>query len=171
MSKTEGVVLGDLLQQHERADREAKAIDFFITQTNSDEEEATYMLKKAGFGEQTIQQKVSGLSSGMRARLLFAIFIALGVNMLLLDEPTNHLDIEAVTALKEMLKKYTGIVLLVSHNRWFLEDLEIGSCYKVENSTIQKNKRHKTIHKNSTRSRRENDEPPQKSASVNILTG
>ena len=138
VSKTEGVVLGDLLQQHERADREAKAIDFFIAQTNNDEEEAIYMLKKAGFGEQTIQQKVSGLSSGMRARLLFAIFIALGVNMLLLDEPTNHLDIEAVTALKEMLKKYTGIVLLVSHNRWFLEDLEIGSCYKVESGTIQK---------------------------------
>ena len=66
------------------------------------------------------------------------IFITLGVNVLLLDEPTNHLDIEAVTALKEMLKKYTGIVLLVSHNRWFLKGLEIGSCYEVTDGTVQK---------------------------------
>ena len=138
VSKTEGIVLGDLLQQHERADRNEKAIDFFMAQTNSDDEGSIYMLKKAGFGEQTMQQKVGGLSSGMRARLLFAVFIALGVNVLLLDEPTNHLDIEAVTALKDMLKKYTGIVLLVSHNRWFLEGLEIGSCYEVINGTVQK---------------------------------
>ena len=138
VSRTDGIVLGDLLQQHERANRDEKARDFFMTQTNNNDEEAVYMLKKAGFGEHTMQQKVGGLSSGMRARLLFAIFIALGVNVLLLDEPTNHLDMEAVTALKEMLKKYTGIVLLVSHNRWFLEGLEIGSCYEVAGGVVQK---------------------------------
>lgn len=138
VTKTEGVVVGDMLQQHERADREQKAMRWFIAQTDRSEEEAIYMLKKAGFNEQMMQQKVGGLSSGMRARLLFAVFIALGVNVLVLDEPTNHLDMEAVTALKEMLKKYTGIVLLVSHNRWFLEGLEIGSCYEIANSTIQK---------------------------------
>ena len=138
VTKTEGVILGDLLQQHERADREQKATHFFKTQTNKSDEEAIYMLKKAGLSEQMMQQKVGGLSSGMRARLLFAVFIALGVNVLILDEPTNHLDMEAVAALKEMLKKYTGIVLLVSHNRWFLEGLNIGSCYEVANGTIQK---------------------------------
>ena len=138
VSKTEGVVLGDLLQQHERADREQKATHFFKAQTNRSDEETIYMLKKAGLNEQMMQQKVGGLSSGMRARLLFAVFIALGVNVLILDEPTNHMDMEAVAALKEMLKKYTGIVLLVSHNRWFLEGLDIGSCYEVANGTIQK---------------------------------
>ncbi len=138
VTKTEGVIVGDLLQQHERASRDEKATHFFTTQTNKNDEETIYMLKKAGFNEQMMQQKVGGLSSGMRARLLFAVFIALGVNVLILDEPTNHLDMEAVTALKEMLKKYTGIVLLVSHNRWFLEGLEIGSCYEVANGAIQK---------------------------------
>ena len=138
ITKTEGVIVGDLLQQHERADRDKKAIHFFREQTNKSDEEAIYMLKKAGFNEQMMQQKVEGLSSGMRARLLFAVFIALGVNVLVLDEPTNHLDIEAVTALKEMLKKYTGIVLLVSHNRWFLEGLEIGSCYEIADGAMQK---------------------------------
>ena len=138
VTRSEGVVLGDLMQQHERADRDAKAMDFFMAQTNSDDEKAIHTLKKAGFGEQALQQQVGGLSSGMRARLLLAVFIALGVNVLLLDEPTNHLDMEAVTALKEMLKKYTGIVLLVSHNRWFLEGLEIGSCYEVADGVVQK---------------------------------
>ena len=138
VTKTEGVMVGDLLQQHERADREQKATDFFMAQTNKNNEEAMYMLKKAGFNEQMMQQKVGGLSSGMRARLLLAVFIALGVNVLILDEPTNHLDMEAVTALKEMLKRYTGIVLLVSHNRWFLEGLEINAYYEIANNAMQK---------------------------------
>ena len=138
VSIPEGVVFGDLMQQHERADRGERAIDFFMEQANKDTEEAMYMLKKAGFGEQSMQQMIGGLSSGMRARLLFAVFIALGVNVLLLDEPTNHLDMEAVAALKEMLKKYAGIVLLVSHNRWFLENLHIGTCYEVADGAVQR---------------------------------
>ena len=138
ITKTEGVIVGDLLQQHERADKEQKAADFFIAQTGKNDEEAIHMLKKAGLNEKMIQQQIGGLSSGMRARLLLAVFIALGVNVLILDEPTNHLDIEAITALKEMLKKYTGIVLLVSHNRWFLEGVEVGSCYEIADGTIQK---------------------------------
>ena len=138
VSKTEGVVLGDLLQQHERADREEEVIDFFMHQTGKNNEEAIYMLKKAGLTEQMLGHKVGGLSSGMRARLLFAVFIALGVNALLLDEPTNHLDMEAVSALKDMLKKYTGIVLMVSHNRWFLEELEIGSYYEIVGGEVKR---------------------------------
>lgn len=136
--KTDGVVLGDLLQHHERADREQEVMDFFVQQTGKSHEEAIYMLKKAGLTEQMLGHVVGGLSSGMRARLLFAVFIALGVNVLLLDEPTNHLDMEAVAALKEMLKKYAGIVLLISHNRWFLEDLEIGTCYEVVGGKVKR---------------------------------
>ena len=138
VTRTDGIILGDLLQQHERADRGEKALDFFMEQTKSNFEEATHMLKRAGFAEQTMQQEIGGLSSGMRARLLFAVFITLGVNVLLLDEPTNHLDIEAVTALKEMLKTYTGIVLLVSHNRWFLEELDIGVCYEIAGGEMKR---------------------------------
>ena len=138
VTKTDGIILGDLLQQHERADRGEKALDFFMQQTERNFEEGMYMLKRAGFAEHTMQQEIGGLSSGMRARLLFAVFIALGVNVLLLDEPTNHLDMEAVTALKEMLKTYTGIVLLVSHNRWFLEELEIGTCYEIAEGAMKR---------------------------------
>ena len=133
-----GVLFGDLLQHHERANRDDVVIDFFIHQTNSDTEKAMHMLKQAGFTEQMMQGKIVGLSSGMRARLLFAVFIVLGVNVLILDEPTNHLDIEAVTALKELLKEYKGIVLLVSHNRWFLEDLAVGSYYMITQGEMRR---------------------------------
>ena len=135
---TEGVLFGDLMQQHERADRNERAADFFMRQTGGDHQKAMHMLKQAGFTEQMIQQRISGLSSGMRARLLFAVFTVLGVNVLILDEPTNHLDMEAVAALKELLKGYTGTVLLVSHNRWFLEELEIGAYYSIADGEMSR---------------------------------
>ena len=126
------------MQQHERADRNERAADFFMRQTGGDHQKAMHMLKQAGFTEQMIQQRISGLSSGMRARLLFAVFTVLGVNVLILDEPTNHLDMEAVAALKELLKGYTGTVLLVSHNRWFLEELEIGAYYSIADGEMSR---------------------------------
>lgn len=135
---SEGVVLGDLLQQHERADRNMVAIDFFMEQTTCGQERALHTLKRAGFSDQTVRQRIDGLSSGMRARLLFAVFVVLGVNVLLLDEPTNHLDMEAVVALQEMLKTYTGIVLLVSHNRWFLKRVKIDTYYSVGGGSVER---------------------------------
>lgn len=134
----DGVLFGDLLQQHERADRTMKAVDFFINQTKSNTEKAIHLLKRSGFSEENLKQSIGGLSSGMRARLLFAVFVALGTNVLVLDEPTNHLDIEGVIALKDLLSRYKGAVILVSHNRWFLEDLEIGTFYNIENGKLER---------------------------------
>lgn len=134
----EGVLFGDLLQHHERADRTMNATDFFIQETKTTNERAIHLLKRSGFSEQNLNQAIGGLSSGMRSRLLFAVFIALGTNVLILDEPTNHLDMEGVIALKELLKDYKGIVFIVSHNRWFLENLEIGVYYNVENGHIDR---------------------------------
>lgn len=133
---TEGVLFGDLMQQHERADRGKNAIDFFVSETGTDTERGLHMLKRSGFTDQMVRQTVAGLSSGMRARLLFAVFMTLGVNVLILDEPTNHLDIEAVAALKDLLKTYSGVVLLVSHNRWFLEGLSVDTYYDIADGKV-----------------------------------
>ncbi len=134
ISVSDGVLFGDLMQKHERADPGTVALDFFMQQTGGDAERAMHALKQAGFTDRMLRQRIAGLSSGMRARLLFAVFVALGVNVLILDEPTNHLDMEAVAALKDLLKQYTGIVFLVSHNRWFLEDLNVGTYYSIADS-------------------------------------
>ena len=134
----ENVLFGDLMQQHERADRSETVIDFFIRETHSNAERAIHMLKRAGFTESLLKQKIAGLSAGMRARLLFSVFVVLGVNVLILDEPTNHLDIEAIAALKEMLKTYAGVVLLVSHNRWFLEEMHVGTYYAISDGKVER---------------------------------
>ncbi|WP_459616956.1 ATP-binding cassette domain-containing protein [Bordetella sp. 2513F-2] len=66
---------------------------------------------------------VSSLSGGERARLLLARLFARPANVLVLDEPTNDLDIETLELLEELLQEYTGTVLLVSHDRAFLNNV------------------------------------------------
>ena len=68
------------------------------------------------------QQKLVGqLSGGERGRLHLAKMLASGANVLLLDEPSNDLDVETLRALEEALLEYAGCVLVISHDRWFLD--------------------------------------------------
>ena len=69
---------------------------------------------------------------------MLAIFSALSVNVLLLDEPTNHLDIEAVAVLEEVLTDYKGTVILVSHDRYFLEKTRLDFVYLLEDGKIKR---------------------------------
>jgi ATP-binding cassette subfamily F protein uup len=65
--------------------------------------------------------EVSTLSSGMKRRVLFARSVVVDPDLLLLDEPTNHLDINAITELEDMLLRFTGTLLFVTHDRAFLK--------------------------------------------------
>jgi ATPase subunit of ABC transporter with duplicated ATPase domains len=70
------------------------------------------------------QQKLVGtLSGGERNRVQLAMMLKNGSNCLLLDEPTNDLDVNTMRALEEGLSNYAGCVLVVSHDRWFLDRL------------------------------------------------
>ena len=70
-----------------------------------------------------IFKPVQALSGGERARLALAILALDGANLLLLDEPTNHLDIPAREALQEVLENFPGTILLVSHDRFLIDQL------------------------------------------------
>ena len=74
-----------------------------------------------GFRGADQQKKVSGLSGGERNRLHLARLLKSGGNVLLLDEPTNDLDVDTLRALEDALLRFAGCVVVVSHDRWFLD--------------------------------------------------
>jgi ATP-binding cassette subfamily F protein 3 len=78
------------------------------------------LLGRFGIVGEMVDQKVSELSGGERSRAALARLVAAGVNVLILDEPTNHLDIWACDALERALLEFEGTVVVVSHDRYFL---------------------------------------------------
>lgn len=88
------------------------------------------------FRDDDVDKKVSVLSGGERARLALAKLILQPYSLLILDEPTNHLDIAAKEILKKALLKYDGTVIIVSHDRDFLDGLT-NVVYEFTNSNVK----------------------------------
>lgn len=80
-----------------------------------------------GFSEKDLDLRVSALSGGQRSKLSLCKLLLSNANLLLLDEPTNNLDIEAVTWLEDFLIKYKGAVIVVSHDRYFLDKVTVST--------------------------------------------
>ncbi len=76
-----------------------------------------------GFSEKDLDLKVNSLSGGQRSKLSLCKLLLSNTNLLLLDEPTNNLDIDAVNWLEDFLIKYKGAVIVVSHDRYFLDKI------------------------------------------------
>jgi ATPase subunit of ABC transporter with duplicated ATPase domains len=87
--------------------------------------EARTLLAKFALGADDIERPVSSLSPGERTRAGLALLTARGVNCLILDEPTNHLDLEAIEELETALETYAGCLIVVTHDRRFLERLDV----------------------------------------------
>jgi len=81
---------------------------------------AAQLLNGLGFASDTLQRSVTSFSGGWRMRLNLARALMHRADLLLLDEPTNHLDLEAILWLEQYLSRYPGSILLVSHDREFL---------------------------------------------------
>jgi ATPase subunit of ABC transporter with duplicated ATPase domains len=79
------------------------------------------LLAKFGLGVDHVGRSCATLSPGERTRAHLAELQASGVNLLVLDEPTNHLDLDAVEQLESALSAYGGTLVVVSHDRRFLE--------------------------------------------------
>jgi len=85
--------------------------------------DAGVVLGKFLFGWDDLQKRVEELSGGERNRLQLARLMAMKPNFLILDEPTNHLDIQAREAVEEALEDFEGTILVVSHDRYFLDKI------------------------------------------------
>ncbi|MDD2531523.1 MAG: ABC-F family ATP-binding cassette domain-containing protein [Candidatus ainarchaeum sp.] len=83
--------------------------------------------------EEWLKQKVHLLSTGQRAIIALAQILSSDADLLLLDEPTNHLDFKRLNILQDYLKKFKGTVVIVTHDRYFLDQV-CDSILKIENS-------------------------------------
>ena len=114
-------VLGALDQRRLAYDGAAPLLDTFLERTCLSAVDARSLLAKFNLGVAHVARACRTLSPGERTRAHLAELMARGVNCLVLDEPTNHLDLEAIEELESALAAYAGTVLVVSHDRRFLE--------------------------------------------------
>lgn len=99
------------------------------------ETEARTLLGRFLFSGDDVFKQVGDLSGGERSRVALAQLTLMGGNLLVLDEPTNHLDIDAREALEGVLNEYSGSILFVSHDRYFI-DAVADTIWMVENMMI-----------------------------------
>ena len=111
------------------------------------------ILNGMGFSENELNRTVSGFSGGEKTRLCIAKLLLEAPNLLILDEPTNHLDFKTIMWLEDYLRSYKGAVLIVSHDRYFLDRLCTSIC-EIERGTLT---RYKGNYSAFVRQREEND--------------
>jgi ATPase subunit of ABC transporter with duplicated ATPase domains len=123
-----GVVLGELEQDRAALSGPQTLLDVF---RKVEEGTARTLLAKFGLGADDVVRPAASLSPGERTRAGLALLTARGVNCLVLDEPTNHLDVEAIEELERGLAGYDGTVILVTHDRRFLEAFAPGRTIEL----------------------------------------
>jgi ATP-binding cassette subfamily F protein 3 len=102
------------------------------------EYKAHEILAGLGFSDSDCQRKLSTFSGGWRMRVMLAKILLQAPDILLLDEPTNHLDLPSIQWLEDYLKAFNGAIIIVSHDRWFLD--------KVINRTVESRKGKLTVY-------------------------
>lgn len=95
--------------------------------------ELTGVLKGLGFAEEEFGRSVSTLSGGQKTRVALGKLLLLKPDLIILDEPTNHLDLSSVTWLETYLLNYKGAVLIVSHDRFFLDRIS-NKVIEIDNT-------------------------------------
>ena len=103
----------------------ATLLDGFINASGLAISEARSLLAKFDLGAGDVERRSVELSPGERTRAALALLMARQVNCLVLDEPTNHLDLPAIEQLESALESWDGTLLLITHDRRFLEAIEI----------------------------------------------
>ncbi len=115
--------VGYFAQAHDELNPDHTVLDELLNNHEMDPEKARSHLSQYLFSGDDVFKPISALSGGERGRLALAILALGGANFLLLDEPTNHLDLPAREVLQQVLQDFKGTILLVSHDRYLIDQL------------------------------------------------
>ena len=88
------------------------------------------------FSGDAVEKRIENLSGGEKSRVVLATLLARPINFLVLDEPTNHLDIKSREMLLDALKRFSGTVVLVSHDRHFLRSL-VDRVFEIDHGEMR----------------------------------
>ncbi len=113
--------VGFCAQQRDRFGAETTVLDAMLSQGNFTRNEIFGIVSRLLFDWEDLERSVSSLSGGEWNRLQLSMAIIARANLLILDEPTNHLDIQSREAVEEALAEFTGTIIAVSHDRYFLD--------------------------------------------------
>lgn len=130
------VKVGYYAQEHETLDTEQTPLEAVRNAGAMSETGAVAFLVRYLFTYQQASQKIGDLSGGERSRLQLALLVLSGANFLLLDEPTNNLDVASAEVLENALEDFEGTVLVISHDRYFL-DRTVGRLLLLDQGQIK----------------------------------
>ncbi len=127
MKQTDGDELASLMQLYTSKTHAFESKDGYRYKS-----ELIGVLKGLGFAEEEFSKPISTLSGGQKTRVSLAKLLLLNPDLILLDEPTNHLDISSINWLENYLRTYKGAVIIVSHDRYFLDRI-VNKVLSIEN--------------------------------------
>ena len=116
MDRLSGAELERLLDSYHRMNHEFERLGGYTYRS-----EVAGVLKGLGFSEEDFEKKMGELSGGQKTRVSLGRLLVTKPDVLLLDEPTNHLDVESIRWLENFLLNYRGAVVIVAHDRYFLD--------------------------------------------------
>lgn len=128
MKHAEGATLERMLATYTRLTHEFEIQNGYAYQS-----EITGVLKGLGFSEEDFSRKTNTLSGGQKTRVALGKLLLSSPDIILLDEPTNHLDLESIAWLETYLLNYNGAVVIVAHDRYFLDKV-VTKIVEVEHS-------------------------------------
>ena len=128
MKEVEGAELESLMKEYARLNAAFEDANGYAVKS-----EVTGVLKGLGFTEDDFSMKVDTLSGGQKTRVALSKLLLSSPDLIMLDEPTNHLDMESIRWLEGYLGNYKGAVILVAHDRYFLDKI-VSKVVELENS-------------------------------------
>lgn len=130
MKQADGAKLDSLLKKYANLTHRFEDMNGYACKS-----EITGILKGLGFGEDEFGKKVATLSGGQKTRVALGKLLLQKPDLIMLDEPTNHLDLNSITWLETYLLNYKGAIIIVSHDRYFLDRIAT-KIIEIDNGVV-----------------------------------